>query len=806
MRIGILSFYPAFQPPRSGGELRLSHLAAEVSKLGAVEMVAPTYPDKPFEEVRHNENWVERRHPKGAGYVWWHRVLDRFAGFPECSALVCSLACAGHESLAKDADEVRRRADILIHEHGFLAPVAPSRGRPDQLFVLDAHNLEAALAVDMFGKGPWGRWAAARIRRLEGMLAREADVILACSDEEADAFARFYRLDRSKFFLAPNGVDTRRVHPPLSGEEREERRARLGLSPADVGAVFIGSKHPPNVESVEFLARRVAPELPGVRFFIAGKVCEAFAAGSTPPNMRLLGLVDEETKDDLLRGCDVALNPMFSGAGTNLKMFDYFASGLAVLTTPVGARGIDLARGRDAVVASGGEFAAALRALAEDPARRARLSAAGRDLACARYDWAAIGESLRDLYRHKTARKVLVLNDYPVQPADAGGRIRIDAVERALAAAGVPVTTLTLSTEESARRAFPGPRREEVNIPRSLRHRSLDRFLSESFGLGADDCSALVATRLLTPEYTAALRRELPRAAVVLYSHPYLAGMRPLAPAGTAQAYDAHNIEWELKERLFGAKGWIGRLLVRRVRKAEAALARECAATYCVSGETLDRLKQLAGAPPREAHVAPNGVDCAAKDPVPHAERPARRAEAGLGPEPLAIFLGSGHPPNAEAARAIVERIAPAMPEATFLIVGSVNGWFWGQPLPENVVMTGAVAGPVKDRLLALADLALNPMRTGSGTSLKLFDYLASGLPVLSTEIGARGLRDDEFGAVALAAEEDFPARMADLLADRTRLAAMSQEGIRTARERYDWNVALAPMVESLKRLGGFDG
>ena len=56
---------------------------------------------------------------------------------------------------------------------------------------------------------------------------------------------------------------------------------------------------------------------------------------------------------------------------------------------------------------------------------------------------------------------------------------------------------------------------------------------------------------------------------------------------------------------------------------------------------------------------------------------------------------------------------------------------------------------------LNLADVAVNPMLSGSGTNLKMFDYMASGIPVVSTKVGARGI-DKQDELLVIAEVEDF--------------------------------------------------
>jgi polysaccharide biosynthesis protein PslH len=90
------------------------------------------------------------------------------------------------------------------------------------------------------------------------------------------------------------------------------------------------------------------------------------------------------------------LVPMRSGGGTRLKVLDALASGRPLVSTTMGAEGIELTDGRDALLADEpGAFAgAAARVLGGDDALAARLGAAGRRLAEDTYDWRAIGARL----------------------------------------------------------------------------------------------------------------------------------------------------------------------------------------------------------------------------------------------------------------------------------------------------------------------------------------------------------------------------------------------------------------------------
>ena len=72
--------------------------------------------------------------------------------------------------------------------------------------------------------------------------------------------------------------------------------------------------------------------------------------------------------------------------------------------------------------------------------------------------------------------------------------------------------------------------------------------------------------------------------------------------------------------------------------------------------------------------------------------------------------------------------------------MGSVGSYFAATEKPQNVGFSGVVDDEEKELYLSVADVAINPMLTGSGTNLKMLDYMANGIPVVSTEVGVRGL------------------------------------------------------------------
>jgi glycosyltransferase involved in cell wall biosynthesis len=138
----------------------------------------------------------------------------------------------------------------------------------------------------------------------------------------------------------------------------------------------------------------VAPQLPDVLFLLAGSHGEAFRDRLLPRNVVFPGVVADRAKAALLGCVDVALNPMRTGSGTNLKLIEYLASGVPAVSTPFGVRGLDVTDGVHLLIAPPAGFAAAIRAAVDDPVAAHQRAVAGRALAAASYDWAALGDRL----------------------------------------------------------------------------------------------------------------------------------------------------------------------------------------------------------------------------------------------------------------------------------------------------------------------------------------------------------------------------------------------------------------------------
>jgi glycosyltransferase involved in cell wall biosynthesis len=291
-------------------------------------------------------------------------------------------------------------ADVIVVSHPWVYPLIADRIRQSQLVVYDAHNVEGFLRAQLLDAGrPIERQLLREVVAAEYRAGLRADLVLVCSDEDRAMFERIYEWPGEKIRLAPNGVMAKAI-VPASARERAEAKAACGLPADAVVAVFIGSAYGPNVEAARFIIENLAPSLPEIVFVILGGVGDCLG-GPRRANLRVTGSVDDETKRRWLRASDLAVNPMFSGSGTNIKMFDFMAAGLPVITTAVGSRGIKHSGGRALLIVnrSTEDFVGAVRGLAADAKERASRGKSARTLVETSYSWERISQCLGELLR-----------------------------------------------------------------------------------------------------------------------------------------------------------------------------------------------------------------------------------------------------------------------------------------------------------------------------------------------------------------------------------------------------------------------
>ncbi|HEX8557382.1 MAG TPA: glycosyltransferase [Pyrinomonadaceae bacterium] len=225
---------------------------------------------------------------------------------------------------------------------------------------VDLHFVRLAREAELTGDAGLAR-EAERYRETERRLALASDLTWLVSSADREAFERVAP-------GAPSAVVTN-IHPPQGRGLPFAARAHL---------LFVGSfHHRPNTDGVAFYAREVLPlvreQLPGVELLVVGDGAPAALAACEAAGVRLLGYVPDIAP--LFARCRVFVAPLRFGAGMKGKVGEALSYGLPVVTTTVGAEGMHLRDGEEALIAdTAADFAAAVVRLYRDEALWSRLS------------------------------------------------------------------------------------------------------------------------------------------------------------------------------------------------------------------------------------------------------------------------------------------------------------------------------------------------------------------------------------------------------------------------------------------------
>ena len=194
------------------------------------------------------------------------------------------------------------------------------------------------------------------------------------------------------------------------------------------------------------------------------------------------------------------------------------------------------------------------------------------------------------------------------------------------------------------------------------------------------------------------------------------------------------------------------------------------------------------------AEVAQSGLANAeaVTNTYPRPTRPLGRRH--VGDPPTIMFQGTfDYAPNVDAAEWLVGEIAPriraVVPGARVRLVGRTTPGLDRLDHPPEATVVGRV--PAMEPELARADLAVVPLRFGSGTRLKLLESFAHRIPVVSTTMGAEGLDVLDGVHLLLADDPDAMATACErLLTDLDLRQRIVDAAEQRYLERYESSVA----------------
>jgi glycosyltransferase involved in cell wall biosynthesis len=317
--------------------------------------------------------------PRESPRFWIQTALALFSQFPIVVARKRSrMARAMIEELLRT-----EHFDVVVCD--FLTPVVNLPANCP--FVLFEHNVEttiwrryAEVASDPVRRA-FFRIQAERLLAFERAACRRAAHVIAVS--EADATLLRDLCGISRVSAIPTGVDVGYFSRPASNDVDNS------------SLLFTGSMDwTPNIEGVLWFVRDVMPlirrRLPACSLTIAGRRPTAsIRALTADPLVRVTGTVND-MRPYLWRG-GVSIVPIRVGSGTRLKIYESMAAGIAVVSTTIGAEGLEVSSPNNIRVADTAEtFAGACVELLTDAETRARQTSSALHLVRETCSWETV--------------------------------------------------------------------------------------------------------------------------------------------------------------------------------------------------------------------------------------------------------------------------------------------------------------------------------------------------------------------------------------------------------------------------------
>ncbi len=216
------------------------------------------------------------------------------------------------------------------------------------------------------------------LKKFEFDMYASADRVLALTPEgKSELLDVRPDLDIS---VVPHGVDIDYFRP--TGVEMREQ-----------AVMFLGNyPHDPNRDAVVYFVEKIWPgikeQVPGARFYVVGKdpSSDLLELARIDPSILVTGTVDDVRP--YFERSRVFVNPVRIGGGFRGKILEAMAMGTPIVTTSLGAEGVDAEDGVDMIMADEpASFAAAVVSLLEDDSKCERLGGRARFLAEEMFSW-----------------------------------------------------------------------------------------------------------------------------------------------------------------------------------------------------------------------------------------------------------------------------------------------------------------------------------------------------------------------------------------------------------------------------------
>jgi glycosyltransferase involved in cell wall biosynthesis len=408
-RLNVLLVSPmASSPPRFGAQARTHGLLSNVAKHNDVSAIVlhdddetPGASGPAMRSYCREVTFVQN--PNGA-LGWRRRAMQGRSWLSRRSYQRHAFAVPAFQE-ALDQVLGRQCFDVVFVNFPHLAHYRlrhSSPGTAASVIVIDSHDIHYDLARQVsMSSASVGRRLHASINWRK--LAREeltaytvADGVCVCSVADQKRLAMDAPSARTA--VIPNGADVENVRP------RDTDPAPDGRTILFFGLLATV----PNVDGVLYFLREIWPLIVAARrdarFVVVGADPAPAIRAQAGPGVTIVGAVDDLRPH--LSAASVVVVPLRLGSGTRLKILEAWAMARAVVSTALGAEGLDGVPGRHLLIADDpSQFASSVLRVLGEPGLAGELGRAGRALVSERYSWRSSAQALEAFFRQALVRR-----------------------------------------------------------------------------------------------------------------------------------------------------------------------------------------------------------------------------------------------------------------------------------------------------------------------------------------------------------------------------------------------------------------
>jgi glycosyltransferase involved in cell wall biosynthesis len=317
-------------PPDHGRRIRLFNLYSSINSENKVFWTCIN--EKTSQEfVRKSQEMFDGvyTHNKKNRAILIEKIINKFLAYPRIN---------GFDKLIKSIIKIEK-IDLIIIDSEHMAIYSPKiLGKIP--IILNTHNMPGLVEFRSFKSAKNIKlkirylYRYLKIYRFFNKYSQKFDLITMCSQQEIDLIQKKYK--NTKFHLIPNGVDIKNIIEIKTKFTTYDEKCLVFIGPFD---------YHPNFDAIFYFCEIIFPLIlkkdPLIKLKLMGKETESFG-NNYFPHLPIIGFGFVDNPLEQIINSKILITPFRIGAGTRIKILESIALGKPVVSTTIGAEGIDI--------------------------------------------------------------------------------------------------------------------------------------------------------------------------------------------------------------------------------------------------------------------------------------------------------------------------------------------------------------------------------------------------------------------------------------------------------------------------------